>query len=103
MLPLSCFLFELSKSNSSTRDPSTTTTRVSSAWAASMSIFFDIQGISAARSIAGAQPLLGGRARTARDDCVVPGGLKRDRLLSAAHSVGSLVAPLRFGTLGRGT
>ena len=40
MLPASCRLFSNSKSNSSTRVPSTTTTRVSSAWVASISIFF---------------------------------------------------------------
>src|ERR1700689_1243815 len=38
MLPLICFLVEVSKSNSSSRLPLRTTTRVSSGWAASMSI-----------------------------------------------------------------
>src|SRR5690606_7773742 len=42
MLPLSCFLFSDSKSNSSMRLPRTTTTRVSSGWEASMSILLGI-------------------------------------------------------------
>src|SRR5689334_6359401 len=49
MLPRSCFLDWLSKSNSSTRVPLTTTTRVSSACAASISIFLDIKVVSTAR------------------------------------------------------
>ena len=42
MFPASWRLFRVSKSNSSTLFPSTTTTRVSSAWVASMSIFLDM-------------------------------------------------------------
>src|ERR1700722_13176373 len=49
MLPRSCLRAWLSKSNSSTRVPSRTTTRVSSAWAASISIFLVITTFSAAR------------------------------------------------------
>src|SRR5579872_7393102 len=49
MLPRSCLRAWLSKSNSSTRVPSRTTTRVSSAWAASISIFLVITNFSAAR------------------------------------------------------
>src|SRR5579883_2035384 len=49
MLPRSWRRFWLSKSNSSTRVPSRTTTRVSSAWAASISIFLVIKLVSAAR------------------------------------------------------
>jgi hypothetical protein len=53
-----------------------------------MSIFFDIQCISAARSgRTRAQPLLGRRARAAWDEVFVPFGLERDRLRSAAHLV----------------
>src|SRR5690625_5073599 len=42
MLPASCLLLTDSKSKSSTLFPSSTTTRVSSGWVASISIFFDI-------------------------------------------------------------
>src|SRR6185369_6699276 len=43
MLPLSCFLFAVSKSKSSTIFPSSTATRVSSGWAASISIVLAIE------------------------------------------------------------
>src|SRR5256886_10249585 len=42
MLPRSCFRCAVSKSNSSTRLPRTTTTRVSSGWVASINILFGI-------------------------------------------------------------
>ena len=45
MLPASWRLFSDSKSNSSTLFPSTTTTRVSSAWVASISIFFGMVSV----------------------------------------------------------
>jgi hypothetical protein len=93
MLPLSCFLFWLSKSNSSTRFPSTTTTRVSSAWAASISIFLDIKSISEARRGRSARALPdcheGARAAASRvvetDDAGV--GLPDCGLSGAAHCV----------------
>src|SRR5579884_139132 len=44
MLPLTCFLVDDSKSNSSRRLPFSTTTRVSSEWAASINMRFGIQG-----------------------------------------------------------
>src|ERR1700749_3329759 len=40
MLPRSCLRWAVSKSNSSTRLPRTTTTRVSSGWVASINILF---------------------------------------------------------------
>src|SRR5215467_7423944 len=43
MLPRSCLRLADSKSNSSTRLPRRTTTRVSSGWVASMSILFGIE------------------------------------------------------------
>ncbi len=43
MLPFTCFLVDDSKSNSSSRLPLSTTTRVSSGWAASMSMRFAIR------------------------------------------------------------
>src|SRR6476660_2376372 len=43
MLPRSCLRLALSKSNSSTRLPRRTTTRVSSGWVASISILLDIE------------------------------------------------------------
>lgn len=49
MFPASCRLLMLSKSNSSTFEPSATTTRVSSGCVASISIFFAIDSIAARR------------------------------------------------------
>src|SRR5215470_5234320 len=60
MLPLSWRRFADSKSNSSTRFPRTTTTRVSSGWVASMSILLAIDnsscGASARGTLARARP-----------------------------------------------
>src|SRR5438445_7139789 len=99
MFPLSCFRLELSKSNSSTRVPWTPTTRVSSAWAASINIFLDIRSISAARAglEVQAQPAVGGKgARADRGGAAkgVPGGLRPNSgLSSAAHRFEFLGAP----------
>src|SRR5258708_31394967 len=99
MFPLSCFRLELSKSNSSTRDPSTTTTRVSSAWAASINIFLDIRIISAARAglEVQAQPAVGGKgARADRGGAAkrVPGGLRPNWGFSTpAHPFEVLASP----------
>src|SRR5690606_26251877 len=49
MLPRSWRRARESKSNSSTRRPSTSATRVSSAWAAPINMVFDIEGLSQAR------------------------------------------------------
>ncbi len=46
MLPFSCFLVDVSTSNSSRRVPFTTTTRVSSGWVASMSMRLTMYGLS---------------------------------------------------------
>jgi hypothetical protein len=61
MLPASWRLFSDSKSNSSTLFPSTTTTRVSSACVASMSIFFAIESLGTAGDAGlGARRILSG-------------------------------------------
>ena len=77
MLPASCRLFSDSKSNSSTRFPSTTTTRVSSAWVASISIFFVMVSFANAASVAGADATGGVRrskgVEEARDQRPSPG------------------------------
>src|ERR1700761_3280582 len=69
MLPRSCLRWAVSKSNSSTRLPRSTTTRVSSGWVASMSILLAIrqshEGRPAVRSApyrrwgTGASPIVG--------------------------------------------
>src|SRR5258708_31888851 len=92
MFPLSCFRLELSKSNSSTRVPSTTTTRVSSAWAASINIFLDIKIISAARAELGvqAQPAFCGKgARAAQEDAEsgASGGDRKSTRLNSSHQI----------------
>ncbi len=60
MFPASWRLLTVSKSNSSTLFPSTTTTRVSSAWVASMSIFLAMNGF---RMHLAAPVLAGGNGR----------------------------------------
>src|SRR6476620_7182270 len=57
MLPRSCLRWAVSKSNSSTRLPRTTTTRVSSGWVASINILLGILGLlTAAGAVQGARP-----------------------------------------------
>src|SRR5712692_6025425 len=56
MLPRSCLRLALSKSNSSTRLPRTTTTRVSSGWVASISILLAIDGSSCGALARGTPP-----------------------------------------------
>ena len=75
MLPRNCFLLAASKSNSSTRLPRTTTTRVSSGWAASISILFAIDECLHGSGASGAD-----KARIARSDvCCRIIGFKVDK------------------------
>src|SRR5258706_11310707 len=61
MLPLSCFLLAVSKSNSSSRFPLMTTTRVSSGWVASINIRLAIWQL--LQCATGTAPRGGGRRR----------------------------------------
>jgi hypothetical protein len=90
MFPRSCFLDWLSKSKSSTRVPSTTATRVSSGWTASINILFDIQFFSTA--LAGVErqgPDVHERARAeARSVLIDASSLQpRSGVSDAAHGV----------------
>src|ERR1700724_3140248 len=80
MLPRSCLRLADSKSNSSTRFPRTTTTRVSSGWVASMSILLAIE-LTLEGAPASARPA---PWRRRAEDAMRRGGL---RGRSAAHSV----------------
>src|SRR6185503_3641394 len=99
MLPRSCLRELLSKSNSSTRWPSSTTTRVSSGWAASISIFFDIKSLSGA--LGGPEvraPAWGAREDADRPRAAKSGG--RDRVYGvggAAHGLCVLKARVSDG------
>src|ERR1700721_564990 len=95
MLPRSCLRLADSKSNSSTRFPRTTTTRVSSGWVASMSILLAIE-LTLEGALASARPAPERRAENAtrRTELWVEkttrlrvGGRGRIRGRPATHSI----------------
>src|SRR6516225_2184505 len=102
MLPLSCFLCADSKSNSSTRLPRKTTTRVSSGWVASMSILLAIckshEGWPAAHSVPERRRIL----RAASLSVEVTDGVLRGRakhVVSASARRVNAAVPIRSNLL----
>ena len=99
MLPASCRLFSDSKSKSSTLFPSTTTTRVSSAWVASISIFFVM--ISFGNDPSGRRPAPSGVVRSGG---IAAARRKSTRRPATRPSIGRLSGigsvPARFTAVG---
>src|SRR5260221_14469709 len=101
MLPRSCFLELLSKSNSSTRLPSITTPRVSSGWAASMSILLVINLSGALHGPGVRAPATGAREDADRPRAAKCGGGVRNRGEGGAAHVYVLKARVSDGRVFR--